>query len=700
MSNLIPQTSKAQLINLFKNILNILRNNETLIGDKALRTMSYLLVLKLIEPHINKTIDINNYQFDFSHIHPNIKDKYKEQLFNAIYFSNLLKIDEGKIPNLMKDLWDDVLSKHPITKNIFTTGNGFNINKVVTYKKILILINEIQLNDIDFDLLGETYEEVIQDIMTGKVLGQFFTQPIIKKIMVKLIEPKLFDDGTIETCCDPTMGTGGFLISYLQDILKQAKQRNIKPNWNFITQNGIHGKEIEPDTYQLALSNMLISSGHIFNKLEKGDSIREPIINKFDNILANPPYGINGLNYDEINNNIKSVYIPIQTNNAVSLFLQAIIYMLKINGKCAILLPDGKDLNSKINSFVTIREYLMKTCDLQKVISLPNKGLFKNTNIRTCILYFEKRIECTGIDILNRPDLQTKDIKFYEYDEQITDLKLLGNVNIEKIKLNSYSINFNEYSNDINTTIVSNNVINKKLGDICIFLSKSKRPASYGKSSGLYPFYKSSNKLDSYVDIADYNQESLIIGDGGEPNVNYGINFSTSDHCYVLQNMDTNNINLKYVYYYLYNNLNIMNQYYTGIGIKNISKTNIKNILIKIPPIEIQNDIVNYCDSNLNKIKQLEMEIENTKNSTKNYIYDMCHNNQSNSQIVNIEDNTEGNNNQLVNTQVNTDSVVNTEVNTQDNIESITTNLINLDINNTQTNSDKPKKRVKLIIKK
>ena len=26
--------------------------------------------------------------------------------------------------------------------------------------------------------------------MTGKVLGQFFTQPIIKKIMVKLIKPK------------------------------------------------------------------------------------------------------------------------------------------------------------------------------------------------------------------------------------------------------------------------------------------------------------------------------------------------------------------------------------------------------------------------------------------------------------------------------------------------------------------------------
>ena len=35
-------------------------------GDKALRSLSYLLILKLIEPRLNDTIDINNYNFDFS----------------------------------------------------------------------------------------------------------------------------------------------------------------------------------------------------------------------------------------------------------------------------------------------------------------------------------------------------------------------------------------------------------------------------------------------------------------------------------------------------------------------------------------------------------------------------------------------------------------------------------------------------------
>jgi hypothetical protein len=44
---------------------------------------------------------------------------------------------------------------------------------------------------------------------------------------------------------------------------------------------------------------MLISSGHMFDCLDRGDSIREPILTKFDNILANPPFGIKGLKYND-----------------------------------------------------------------------------------------------------------------------------------------------------------------------------------------------------------------------------------------------------------------------------------------------------------------------------------------------------------------------------------------------------------------
>ena len=139
--------------------------------------------------------------------------------------------------------------------------------------------------------------------MIGKTLGQFFTQNIIKNIMIDLINPTVYDNGSIDSLCDPTMGTGGFLISYINDIIKKSKDKSIKLDWKNIKKQ-IFGQEIERDTYQLAVSNMLISTGHMFDHLKCADSIRDPILQKFDNILANPPFGIKGLKYDKILKNL------------------------------------------------------------------------------------------------------------------------------------------------------------------------------------------------------------------------------------------------------------------------------------------------------------------------------------------------------------------------------------------------------------
>jgi type I restriction-modification system DNA methylase subunit/restriction endonuclease S subunit len=610
----IKMDNKTTLINVFKTCLNILRDNEGLIGEKALRTMSYLLILKLLEPHFGGEINIDDYEYDFSHIEDEMVEKHKNKLLEIVRFSNLSNEKEDNIPVNMKYLWDDILSKHPTTKNIFLKDKGFDIQHKSTYKKLIDKLNSLDLSQCEYDVLGNAYEEVIQDIMTGKVLGQFFTQPLVKKMMVKLINPQIHPDGKIDTCGDPTMGTAGFLITYLQYILQQATAKNITPDWDFIKTEGLYGKELEPDTYQLAVSNMLISSGHMFNNLDRGDSIRVPITRKFDNILANPPFGIVGLKYDDFQSSLKSEYVPIKTDNAVSLFIQAIIYMLKNNGKCAVVLPVGRDLLSKTDTtLVAIREYLMKTCDLKEIIHLPS-GIFTYTTIKTCVFYFVKKRE--GIDVLESKikssknqkkssgkdyefskTHQTTKVKFYDYNPYEDIKNLLVEVPIEKIASNSYSLNYTEYMKDeTDEEQYEDSVVVKTLGEICTFLPKSKRNAKYGNKEGLYPFFKSSIKVDSYVDEPDYEEESLIIGDGGEPNINYGIKFSTSDHCYILQNKNKSFLKIKYVYYYLFHNLDIMKELYTGVAIKNISKTNIEGIKIPIPPLERQQEIIKYLD--------------------------------------------------------------------------------------------------------
>lgn len=637
--------NKNILVAVFKNCLNILRDNEGLTGEKALRNLSYLLTLKLIEQHLGVEIKIDDYEYEFN-VEDELVDVHKKKLLEIVRFSILANEKVDNIPINMKYLWDDILSVHPSTKNIFLKGKGFDIQHQTTYKNLIDKLNSLDLSNNEYDILGESYEEVIKDIMTGKVFGQFFTQPLVKKMMVELIDPKIHPDGKIDTCGDPTMGTGGFLITYLQYILKKAKSKNIKPDWDFIKTQGLYGKEIEPDTYQLAVSNMLISSGHMFEHLDRGDSIRDPITRKFDTILANPPFGIKGLKYNDFQSPLKVEYVPIKTDNAVSLFIQAIIYMLNINGKCAIVLPDGQDLFSKTNkTLVIVREYLMKTCDLKEVIYLPS-GIFTHTSIKTCVFYFIKKREGKEVikldvkyskvtqkerdrsyNLLNIH--QTTNVKFYEYNPYENIKNLLVEVPIEKIEENLYSLNYAEYiADDIEEEQYEKDIVVKTLGEVCISIKGQKQNSKDGKETGLYPFYYCSILGNMYLDTYDYTGEGIIINKtngSGKSMVYYGSGKYNVGQTTLHFKSNSNIIITKYIYYYLLFNLSLLEQHYKGANQKSIVESDLFKIKIPIPSIEHQEEIVKYLDficektikTSSNKILELKQLNEYCLNNQK-----------------------------------------------------------------------------------
>ena len=60
-----------------------MRDNEGLTGEKALRNLSYLLILKLLEPQFGNVIKIDDYEYDFD------DDEEKEILLEIVRFSNL-----------------------------------------------------------------------------------------------------------------------------------------------------------------------------------------------------------------------------------------------------------------------------------------------------------------------------------------------------------------------------------------------------------------------------------------------------------------------------------------------------------------------------------------------------------------------------------------------------------------------------------
>lgn len=135
------------------------------------------------------------------------------------------------------------------------------------------------------------------------------------------------------------------------------------------------------------------------------------------------------------------------------------------------------------------------------------------------------------------------------------------------------------------------------IGQLFDILPKSKHSASYGKEDGKYPFFTSSNTVDSFVDKADYDGEYIIIGDGGTGNSKY-INgkFSVSDHNYVLR--PKRSTNAKAVDYFLKkDNYEVLNAGFKGIGIKNVSKSYIESIDYKFCNRFSEDFIVESLDS-------------------------------------------------------------------------------------------------------
>lgn len=155
------------------------------------------------------------------------------------------------------------------------------------------------------------------------------------------------------------------------------------------------------------------------------------------------------------------------------------------------------------------------------------------------------------------------------------------------------------------------------LADICNFIEKGKRKASFGKNRGQFIFVPSA-LTTKYCDEADYVETSIVLGDGGVANVHYvDTPFSASDHTYVLREKDKSIVVLKYVYYNLLANIEHIQKGFGGAAIKNVSKTYLKNTPIIYPDLPEQQRIVAKLDTlfaDIEKEKQVvQQNLQNAK---------------------------------------------------------------------------------------
>ena len=255
-----------------------------------------------------------------------------------------------KYEEILKELSKDT----GLIGTIFTKASN-KIDRPVMLAKVIEMVNGENWYMMDGDFKGAIYESILekngQDKKSGA--GQYFTPRALIKAIVDVVDPKI-----TETVADPACGTGGFLTSALQVLDAQVQTVEDRTVYS----NSIYGIEKKALPFLLCATNMLlhdIDNPRIIhgNSLEK--NVREyKESDRFDVMLMNPPYG--GNEKEGVKQNFPA---DLRSSETADLFMSVIMYRLKQNGRCAIILPDGF-LFGTDNAKMAIKEKLLSEFNL------------------------------------------------------------------------------------------------------------------------------------------------------------------------------------------------------------------------------------------------------------------------------------------------------------------------------------------------
>jgi len=195
--------------------------------------------------------------------------------------------------------------------------------------------------------------------------------------MIQVVKPQIGD-----RIYDGACGSAGFLCEsydYLRQGNLTTKQLEQLQTATFT------GKEKKSLAYVIAIMNMILHGIdapniiHTNTLTENISDIQDK--NRFDVILANPPFG--GKERKEVQQNF-----PIKTGETAFLFLQHFIKILKMGGRAAVVIKNTFLSNSD-NASRALRQELLSSCNLHTILDCPS-GTFIGAGVKTVVLFFEK----------------------------------------------------------------------------------------------------------------------------------------------------------------------------------------------------------------------------------------------------------------------------------------------------------------------
>jgi type I restriction enzyme M protein len=261
----------------------------------------------------------------------------------------------------------------------------FNIPTPALLSKVVELLADIPMADRDTN--GDLYEYLLSKLATAGVNGQYRTPRHIIDLMVSLVAPQPNDE-----ICDPAVGTAGFLVAASEYIRREHPQAlTNEAQRKHFHRSMFHGYDNDQTMVRIGAMNLLLH-GIEQPDLIRQDSLSEPLpdargldSDRFSLILANPPFS-GSLDNDTVSAELQRV---VNTKKTELLFLAAIIRLLKVGGRAAVIVPDGV-LFGASNAHKELRRILVAEQKLEGIVKLP-AGVFKPyAGVSTAILLFTK----------------------------------------------------------------------------------------------------------------------------------------------------------------------------------------------------------------------------------------------------------------------------------------------------------------------
>jgi len=386
--------TESTIISKVWNFANVLRDDGVGYGD-YLEQITFLLFLKMADefskpPYNRKTNIPNEYNWE------SISTKRGIEL--ETHYTTLLR-ELGKSSGILGQIFTKAQNK---------------VQDPAKLLKIIDMIDKEQWSMMGADLKGKIYEGLLEknaeDTKSGA--GQYFTPRALIRTMVACVQPE-----PKKTITDPACGTGGFFLAAFDYIV--ANNKLDKDEKGFLKNKTFFGNEIVASTRRMCLMNMFLHNiGEIDGEsfISSADALISDEGNRFDYVLANPPFGKKSsmtiTNEEGIQEKQDLSYnrqdFWATTSNKQLNFLQHIKTLLKINGEAAVVLPDNILFEGGAGE--TVRKELLKTVDLHTILRLPT-GIFYAQGVKANVLFFD-----------NKPasrDAWTKDVWIYDYRTNI-----------------------------------------------------------------------------------------------------------------------------------------------------------------------------------------------------------------------------------------------------------------------------------------